>query len=307
MIVPQRCADEFAGVLAAHVGTELADRFLDLGELAVHMQLGDAEGDGLKGSRVGGYPVLPAGVPWPSCVDESAGDRRLLVCMAVLDLAQLASYSAITGLPAEGFLTFFYADDADMQPWGELDQVGGWQVIYAPPGAESVAKAPEAVTIWREYSLVPEPAMSYPRLYSTEELEAFAGGRLSDDAYSNIEDGFYDCRQAWAQALFGDVKWLSHGHQLGGIPDPSQDDPIAEADAQFGIKYGGVQGVSDRRLLLQLDADSRIAEMIQTSLKRPQGSFSSDWLGQDFTLYYLIQDTQLRQRDFSQVWLIAQR
>ncbi|MHC9292443.1 DUF1963 domain-containing protein [Mycobacterium sp. LTG2003] len=299
MIVPERLAGEFSELTAAHLGPELARRLAALGRPAVHLALGGASASSAVGCRIGGSPILPRGQTWPSCIDEVTGDERPLVCLAVLDLAQLTPYAAVTGFPTDGYLTFFYADDAEMPPWGEAHQAAGWRVIHTASDAATEPEPTAGVTVWAPRTLDPEPAMSHPRVSDAEvRARVFAdeepAAEATVDAYRGLEMAFGHLGESSGQPLFTDTR---RGHQVGGCPQPANHEPFVWADHETGAPEP-----SEWRLLLQLDADARITEKHRTSPVR----YFDDWLG-DFTIYYLAKHADLRRTDFSHAWLIGQR
>ncbi|MBT3149880.1 DUF1963 domain-containing protein [Streptomyces sp. CHD11] len=87
-------------------------------------------GDGSAG-WLGGYPELPAGMPWD-------GEQ---VLVAAVDLAALPEHSLDTGLPGEGRLLLFAEEYMDR--FATLDDYDGSTTLpytlYIPPGTETVA------------------------------------------------------------------------------------------------------------------------------------------------------------------------
>src|SRR5262245_22830513 len=88
------------------------------------------------GSRLGGLPLLPPSITWPTC-----GERSLSF-VAQIDLASHATVGEL-GLPSTGLLLFFY--DADQEAWGyEPADAGEFAVLHVPAGSEaSAARWPE--------------------------------------------------------------------------------------------------------------------------------------------------------------------
>jgi Domain of unknown function (DUF1963) len=92
-------------------------------------------------SRFGGIPDLPPGFDWPKwngsqlegwasgLVRRTALPEQPLEFIAQLNLEDFNRFSACAGLPASGFLYFFY--DSVNQPWGldSEDQFGS-RVIF---------------------------------------------------------------------------------------------------------------------------------------------------------------------------------
>jgi uncharacterized protein YwqG len=95
----------------------------------------------IGGSRLGGWPDLPEGTPWPTW------RGRPMAFLAQIDLADVADVQPQARLPKEGLLSFFLGcgeetyekhDDprtrymANELVGTESDQADGWRVIYTP-------------------------------------------------------------------------------------------------------------------------------------------------------------------------------
>ncbi|MED5815779.1 DUF1963 domain-containing protein [Mycolicibacterium sp. 050232] len=288
MIVPIRLSRQFAELAVLHLGPELCETFMGTGEPAVYFELGGPMEEPLMGSRIGGLPILPVDAGWPAWIDDIEGTPRPLVCMAVLDLVQLSPYADVTGLPVDGTLTFLYAHDSELPPWGEPYQAPGWSVVHTPADSATQALTPAGVTSWTPRALIPQWAVSYP---------------IIEESYFVEHRPFSALVAAWDELRFGDGAAPS-GIQTGGVPLRIQGDPRDEIDLHFGVERTEVDGPSDWRLLLQLNADPRITEKLSTG--GSSGGFD-DWLDGQFSIYFFAKSDDLARGDLSNAWLISQR
>ena len=234
--------------------------------------------NGPSASWLGGDPRLPPGVEWPKKEDQH------LTFLACFDMAQVAAAGVTPLLPESGRLLFFY--DADNQPWGfDPADRGGWSVLHV----EEVGPAaiPPTATLPKVYVRF-EPVDSLPDWQRFEDL----GIVLAEGELETYDDGYYE--------------WLGDRevHQIGGYPKPIQNDTM-ELECQLasnGIDCGGAEGyqsdeakqlasgASDWLLLLQYASDEDVDVM---------------W-GDLGDLYFWIRAQDLKERDFSNVWVVLQ-
>lgn len=229
-------------------------------------------------SYLGGDPYLPSGVTWPS------KDGKNLTFLASLDLEEVSATGAISWLPKQGVLLFFY--DAENQPWGfDPKDRGGWSVIYVDEvGANETARVPALPQFFVEF----EAVESLPDWQRFDDL----GIDLDDSEIDTYIDGYFE--------------WNGENveHQIGGYPRPVQGDHM-ELEAQLasnGVYCGDetayqsdegkrlATGAKDWRLLLQFSSDDDLDVM---------------W-GDVGDLYFWVKEQDSQQRKFSDVWLVLQ-
>jgi Domain of unknown function (DUF1963) len=174
------------------------------------------EADPRGASRIGGHPVLPADVPWPTA------HGRALSHLATLALAELPAVEGRDVLPADGHLAFF-ADLTEaaevfdpIEPGGRRELI---RIVHAPAGAATHEpdppadaaprdrRDPPALLRERRVAAVPRLQLRHvgfgfgATLWGIDELAERTVGRLTP-------------------AVNGDP-----GHQLLGWPSTVQDDP----------------------------------------------------------------------------------
>lgn len=219
---------------------------------------------GAKAGWLGGLPLLPHGLAWPSWDGHGP-----LAHIATLDCAQLRPALPPSlreaGFPASGLLSFFYFDgsaDGGVEVVGALfpGTADGARVIYSPSGEVAEASAPAGVLAYPRVEVTAEPVLTWP---TWEHPRLYAGGRPA---------------AAWDQ-VFGVLDQIRQeqqagpAHQVGGHPDPVQGPVESEA------------GAGDWLLIGQFDTDSKAGFM---------------W-GDCGTLYYLIRPADLAAARFDQV------
>ncbi len=229
-------------------------------------------------SYVGGVPQLPPGVDWPH------RKGRPLSFLCSLDLVEVGASDTIQWLPREGRLMFFF--DVEEQPWGfNPDDRDGFAVIFArEPGAET--EAPVGV--------FPKFCVDYVKKVSLPDPQRFEdlGISMNEVDIETYLNGYGD----WIAETFN--------HQLGGYPQPIQNDSM-ELESQLasnGIDCGsgaGYQsdegqrlapGAKDWRLLLEFDTDDDLEVM---------------W-GDAGKLYFWVKEQDASNGDFTGAWAVLQ-
>lgn len=230
-------------------------------------------------SYLGGDPLLPERVSWPS------KDGNHLAFLAALDLEEVSATNVISWLPSQGRLLFFY--DIENQPWGfDPKDRGGWAVLHVDEiGAEQTTQVPALPQRFVELVI----ADSLPDYERFNDL-GIVLNQVERDCYF---DG------AIIEASGEDLD-----HQIGGYPRPVQGDDM-EMEAQLasnGIYCGdgsGYQsekgkqlasGKKDWRLLLQFGSDEDLDVM---------------W-GDAGYLYFWVREQDAIRGDFSGTWLVLQ-
>ena len=229
-------------------------------------------------SYLGGNPTLPAQLDWPS------RDGRPLTCLASFSLAEIAALDAVPWLPATGRLLFFY--DVDEQPWGfDPADRGGWVVLRVDDAVPERIGAAEPL---------PKRFVRFERI---ESLPGWERCQALGIALSDAEtDEYIDA----SSELHGSEPL----HQVSGYPSNVQDDSM-ELQCQLassGIWVGDPQaydtpearqlgpGASEWRLLFQHEGDD-----------------DSDLMWGDCgSLFFWVKESDARQGDFSNAWLVLQ-
>ncbi len=247
---------------------------------ALHLTLDDAP----SRSHIGGEPVLPEGMNWPT----RNGVR--LDFLARLSLADVHRAGAIDWLPARGALLFFY--DVERQPWG-FDPVdrGSWAVVLVD---DLEAAATAADPLPANGRKIPFRFAHFRLIQSLPSWE-----RASIEAL-----GLNDPESEELMRLTDEVFEAKPKHQVGGFPAPVQGDDM-ELEAQLvshGLYCGNQtgykdpravalrHGAADWRLLLQLDSDDDLGVM---------------W-GDSGTLYFWVPEASAREGKFEDTWLVLQ-
>lgn len=252
-------------------------------------------------SRLGGWPDLPAGMPWPTW------QERPMAFLAQINLAE--AHAAVPGLrlPGNGLLSFFlgctsdtYAkgDDprqrlmADIMIGTEPDNRGGWRVVFTQEPINLRRQTHDAVPLPQLFDpcsinfspggvvLPDESTIAY------ETLTLDSGAR---DAYNGaLSDLAPPAGKAWTNQLMGypnliqgtPPEWMCELASRGNSPwlPVAQDDPAFQSIQHGAAEWG---------LLLQLTSDS-----------------NADFLWGDGGHFYFYGNRLAMERgDFSNVWV----
>lgn len=185
-------------------------------------------------SKVGGYPYLPKGIPFPT-----APDGRELFFLAQLNFAEMPR---LTPFPERGILQFYiYDDDLYGMDFDDGENPDTFRVLYFPEVLTDETALQTQFPLIRDYDLLPHhPEISHPLKFESADEVVPA----SDYRFSQIFGaGFFQ--------QFGAQEWdildefnravRSTGHKLGGYAYFTQDDPRRPEDPML--------------LLFQLDSD----------------------------------------------------
>lgn len=241
------------------------------------------------GCRLGGDPVLPAGVKWPSWRGPTGkGAPRPLTSWAQIDLAQTASHLDL-GLPETGSLLVFADFDHDGLSDGITglyqDELLGARVLHVPADQPVIARSsPAGVQSLPSADLLPMLSVTWPDLDAD----------LTDDEY----DASDEADQALEQLLRRSAPegWNVAGrHQLGGharfIQHPMEQE-VVQAAYDVYSRTGGFdhlrwEQVKDEashwRLLLQIDSDDSLGLMFGDVGTVYWASPTQDIAGHNFT------------------------
>lgn len=235
-------------------------------------------------SKVGGSPDLPLECGWPSC-----GGRPLNFLLQI-NLEDISKFSYCKELPQTGLLSVFF--DAVEQRWGfDPQDQGRWQILYveAPDSGLKRLTQPHSDLPVREFR--PCALTFYEALSPGWETVPVHALNMDD----HEADEFFD----FAHSLPGGPAHQILGHPLG-IQSFEKDMQFRCQCVSNGLYMGGgpafdaerakelEPGAAEWRLLLQIDSDD---------------SSAMEW-GDSGRLYFWIRDQNLRQRDFSAVWMI---
>lgn len=234
-------------------------------------------------SHLGGKPTVTAKFSWP------AKNGNQLEFLAQIDLVDLQSALRIPWLPDTGALLFFY--DLEQQAWGfDPKDRGSWSVLHvqrrAPPNVfkPDIAKSEN----------IPCSTISF------RQIDSLPDSQRQQVAALQLTDAEWDDWYELSRYQFGRMA----KHQIGGFPDPVQDDGM-ELECQLvsnGLYCGDpsgyhdpkverlASGTDDWKLLLQFDSDDDLNVM---------------W-GDLGKLYFWIREQDGRARKFTDVWMILQ-
>lgn len=263
------------------------------------------------GSRLGGTPDLPVGLPWPrwdtqvydakeradaeAMADRSDYGRRRfealetrgsraplpMTFLAQLELGALAS-SALP-LPAAGHLWFFY--ELSEGTWGYCPtHRGSFRVLYAPEGTELASREPPA-DLATEHILSGAPV-------DLASVATFPSWPALPDDWADGYDDLID-------ALTGEAP----EHQVGGHPDQIQGDMQRNcALVTQGVYLGAppelpretldrmARDAPEWKLLLQLSSDDDLG-----------------WMWGDLgNLYFWMREDDIRRGNWDQAWFQLQ-
>jgi uncharacterized protein YwqG len=127
-------------------------------------------------SRFGGSPDLPWGVAWP---EHESGPYAFL---AQIDFAEVAEAcgGATLGLPHEGLLSLFYANNRSGDSFRRPGYVKAW--FHRKSTLLETVKPPQAVTSGAGASLRFAPAVDLP-----SSKDQYPGGRVEDHMWKMLE------------------------------------------------------------------------------------------------------------------------
>jgi uncharacterized protein YwqG len=235
-------------------------------------------------SKFGGLPAIAPDFQWPSV------EGVPMAFVAQICLADISATPDLNDLPREGYLHFFFdVDQMDRSYY--KDGFEGNRVVYdSNPTACPLLEPPIGAQRYQEKTVIPQLGPSFS---SFQRL-----GHRDWDLPLEVHD--------LRVQLQG--QYLPYGprHQMGGYPDPIQNDnmeiyaqedfekiepQLDVADNVLRYRKPAIRlESSDWLLLLQLDSDQ------ETSM---------EWADVGI-LYFWIRRDDLRKRDFSKTWLSLQ-
>jgi uncharacterized protein YwqG len=275
-----------AGVQAAFVAAGLSRLLKDLDYISrpsirLFTTPVDESTLALGTSKIGGFPDLPSGVPWPEC---NGLPQSFIGQIQLADIGQVD-----TLLPHTGMLWFFY--DAQQQTFGENPtDKGCWRVFFMekltglhrtlPPAPLPPASQFKACSIRfaNEITLSQYPKLDMPTFDWTDEeqkkYETLLATFPSAEDHAAIHDRLLGNPDTLQDDMRLQCQLVSHG-----ITDDR--DPRA-------TKLAG--GAMDWLLLLQIDSDENAGMR---------------W-GDEGMLYYWMKRDDLQGERFDSTWLVLQ-
>lgn len=233
-------------------------------------------------SRIGGNPDLPIGLDWPKWKNKP------LSFLLQINLKDITGFPIADCLPKEGMLSFFY--DTIEQPWGfDPADKGRWKVFCFNSSNINLLECKKPAPGIKSYDcslLRFQEILTLPP-WGTDVLGQIGLPEDEEDAYRELLDEIHN-----------DSK-----HQMFGYPAQIQGEMQIECQlVTHGLYCGDDSVCNDPRakeliknahqwqLLLQLDSDDG-ANMVWGDYGR---------------LFFWIQEGDLKQVDFDNVWLILQ-
>jgi len=277
-------AGDLHGLFKAFDLLKFEDAMMEIARPSLRMILKDDPTD-KAASKIGGWPILPDDVSWPSNAD---GLPLAFLCRIDLGCLAGTAFSEMSSKKT-GYLSFFY--DAVEQPvaWRHKDRYG-WKVLFTPPGVRlCYPEEPEGLSedcVFKCYSLSFEEELTFPQddCGSKPEMTSEEEAR-----FNSLCSAWYG-RQAFEQhRLFGCPQVLQDGWQLEcqlaakGITHKQ----FEELEPQVAAKL--TEGLNDWILLLQLDSfyDATI------------------WWQNGCKLCFCIHKDDLAAGDFDKVWVVV--
>ena len=237
-------------------------------------------------TKLGGAPDLPPDIPWPEQRDCP------LVFVGQFKAHDFNQFSFCKDLPSEGFLYVFIGSELWAEGYDPSDR-GNWRVIYYSGPQEALDRRvlPERGLTPPQFNpcrIVLHEALS-PGWYE-EPIRAFHLDEAQEDEYVHIIYEFPDDKAHQVLGRPGRIEnreddfqlqcqAISHGLVLGADGRPIDKNRAKEL----------APGAAEWRLLLQLDSDD---------------GAGMDW--GDSMLSFWIRERDLRDRNFSEVWMIEE-
>ncbi|MFA7335480.1 MAG: YwqG family protein [Candidatus Obscuribacterales bacterium] len=260
------------------------DAMMQIARPSLRMILKDDPTD-KAASKIGGWPILPDDVSWPSNAD---GLPLAFLCRIDLGCLAGTAFSELTNKKT-GYLSFFY--DAVEQPfaWRHKDRYG-WKVLFTPSGVRlCYPEEPEGLSedcVFKAYSVSFEEELTFP-------LDDCGS---KPEMTSEEEARFNSLCSAW----YG--RHSFEKHRLFGCPQLSQDGWELEcqlaANSITHKEFEKLEPLVDARLtdslndwilLLQLDSFYDAAIWWQNGVK----------------LCFCIHKDDLTAGDFDKVWVVV--
>jgi uncharacterized protein YwqG len=241
---------------------------------------------GVGETKMGGSPDLPDGISWPS------HGNRLLDFLVQIDLADLKPYSLCRALPSEGHL-YFFLNEFEWQEGFDPTDSGNWRVIFHSGPREALQRRPRPELGIKPVHFNPCRVAFHEALspgWDELPIQALHLDEVQEDEWQYFIDRLPGESNHQALGRPGRIQDLECGLQLecqfmsNGIALGPDRSPVDEARTREVAP-----GAPDWKLLLQLDSDEGA------------GMFLGDSM-----ISFWIRELDLRERNFSQAWMIEE-
>lgn len=239
----------------------------------------DTENRCINKSKLGGFPDLPASLPWPC---NKKGVALSFLCQ--LKISDIPTQHKPNSFPENGFLHFFY-DSLNMPSGDNVNDFNGWKVLYSDLPIEQYTKRhpplemPNGTFECDEFdlcSIIFSNQLSFP-----DRAERLPG---------NIDEEYYYTK------LINPEQCI---HKIWGYPNTIQE-PMEELCNKLLHKHLSTTNQipkknqsyksADWQLLLQIDSDKNSGMHWEDSGR----------------LYFWIRADDMANKDFSKVWVCLQ-
>jgi uncharacterized protein YwqG len=235
-------------------------------------------------SKIGGLPNLPNDTQWPNW----NGEPLSFICQ--IKLSEISINNTGVNIPTKGLLYFFYVQD--QSTWGfDIKDKGSWDVLFFDDEYIRTVeyKRPKGLKItYQEKRIASKIIDTFPS-WENPKIKKL---KLNDDDFEQYLD--------FKESVFDKLPQ----HLFLGYPSSIQaDDMDLQSElVTNGLYCGNSTGYNDPKakileknrdewiLLLQIDSDDSTKMM---------------W-GDCGMLYFWIKKTDLKNKDFSNVWMILQ-
>jgi uncharacterized protein YwqG len=246
----------------------------------------------LGGSRIGGLPDLPEGVPWPVYLGPPQPDATWeafkgepLAFLLQVNLAEVAPFDLAGLLPKSGTLYFFYLEaNSRLGHYPDYGEI--LQVLYSPEGTRGRRASPPHnlphEEVYRGFALSAHLEWTVPRYDDLAEAVTHEGMLDPPEIAAGL--AHWDALVEEIADLQGLGPWYKPKHRMLGYPD--------------FIQAGGC-GPGDWKLLLQVDSDPRFS----VSPYKDDPGPGMMW-GDAGHILFGIEGVDLEASDFANVWAV---
>ncbi len=234
-------------------------------------------------TRLGGWPLLAPGTPWPRTAKDQA-----LCLIGQWNTNEVNGWLGEPSLPADQVLSFFY-EAVEQSVWGfDPADADSWRVIATALDEAVPLVPPQDATTFRSFPMTAQRVLTVPDLWDP----------VLDELVQQDRDAV-----TAAYHKLGDGDDRSPRHRAFGWPEPMQNAMQLECQlAANGIYVGGPEGYRDPRAQeLQAGAGDWIL------LWQVDSDEEAGWTWGDVgTIYFWIRRQDLAAGAFDRVWLILQ-